>query len=58
MKKKFDDLKLSDIISRVTRVEVIDELGRSYVNWDSKNKTDIQFQDDWKTLKIFISKEK
>lgn len=40
-----------------TRVEVIDEKGRSYINWDYKNKVQISMQDDDKTLKIFISKK-
>lgn len=41
----------------VTRVEVIDEKGRSYVN-KTKNKVSISFQDDRRTLKIFIKNEK
>lgn len=44
--------------SNVTRVEVIDELGRSYVNWNEFNKIELQLQDDGKTLKIFIYKRK
>jgi hypothetical protein len=43
-------------LDRVTRVEVIDENGRSYVNWDKDNKIEIQFQDGGKTMKIFIGK--
>lgn len=42
--------------SKVTRVEVIDEKGRSYVNWDKNNLVRIDLQDDQRTLKIFISK--
>lgn len=41
--------------SNVTRVEVIDSDGRSYVNWDKDNKVRLDFQDDGRTLKIFIS---
>jgi hypothetical protein len=44
--------------SKVTRVEVIDEKGRSYVNWDKDNLVRIDLQDDQRTLKIFISKKK
>jgi hypothetical protein len=39
----------------VTRVEVIDQDGRSYVNWDDNNKVELSFQDDGRTLKVFIS---
>ena len=42
-------------LSKVNRVEVIDENGRSYVNWKPTNKTSISMQDDGKTLKVFIS---
>jgi len=41
----------------VNRVEVIDENGRSYVNWNSTNQVELQLQDDGKTLKIFIRKK-
>jgi hypothetical protein len=40
----------------VTRVEVIDHAGRSYVNWDERNIVEISYQDDGRTLKIFISR--
>ena len=38
---------------KVTRVEVIDDTGRAYTNW---NVSDLQFslQDDARTLKVFI----
>lgn len=39
----------------INRVEVIDENGRSYVNWNRTNKTELSLQDDGKTLKVFIS---
>ena len=41
--------------NRLTRVEVIDEKGRSYVNWDKNNKIELSYQDDDRTLKIFIN---
>lgn len=41
--------------SMVNRIEVIDENGRSYVNWKSENDISLQIQDSGKTLKIFIS---
>lgn len=44
-------------LNEVTRVEVIDEDGRSYSNWDAFNKVSIDYQDFDKTIKIFISKE-
>jgi hypothetical protein len=40
---------------KVTRVEVIDQDGRSYVNWNDNNKVELSFQDDGRTLKVFIS---
>ena len=43
------------ILKNVKRVEVIDQNGRSYVNWKDENKTEISFQDEGKTLKVFIS---
>jgi hypothetical protein len=42
-------------LEKVNRVEVIDQKGRSYVNWKPKNKTKISLQDGGKTLKVFIS---
>lgn len=44
-------------LDKVTRVEVIDENGRSYVNWDKNNKIQVSFQDGGKTMKIFIGKK-
>lgn len=38
----------------INRVEVIDEKGRSYVNWEENNKTEIQVQDSGRTLKVFV----
>ena len=42
-------------LNAVNRVEVIDENGRSYVNWKLNNKTQLSFQDNLSTLKIFIN---
>jgi hypothetical protein len=42
-------------LEKVNRVEVIDQKGRSYVNWKPTNKTELSLQDDGKTLKVFIS---
>ena len=39
----------------ITRLEVIDENGRSYVNWEDDNDVSWQFQDGGKTLKIFVN---
>ena len=41
--------------NRLTRVEVIDEKGRSYVNWNKNNKIELSYQDSGRTLKIFIN---
>ena len=44
------------LTDKVTRVEVITHNeGRSYVNWDDNNKVELSFQDDGRTLKVFIS---
>jgi len=40
-----------------TRVEVIDENGRSYVSWDDRNEVKVSVQDDGRTLKIFIKRK-
>lgn len=37
-----------------TRVEVIDQKGRSYVNWKPSNKVRLSMQDEGRTVKIFI----
>lgn len=49
---------------KVTRVEVIDHTkdfeeggGRAYVNWKDTNKVELSFQDDERTLKVFISNQ-
>lgn len=42
-------------LEKVNRVEIIDQRGRSYVNWKPTNKTEISLQDDGRTLKVFIS---
>lgn len=47
---------METILEKVTRVEIIDEKGRSYVNWHDKNKVTTSIQDDGRTLKIFIKK--
>lgn len=48
---------LEKLVKKVTRVEVIDEKGRSYVNWNPDNNIELSFQDNNRTLKIFIKKE-
>ena len=42
-------------LENVTRVEVIDQKGRGYVNIKPTNKIELSFQDGCKTLKVFIS---
>jgi hypothetical protein len=51
----------NDNIKNVTRVEVIDWTkpaeeggGRVYVNWSDAIEVEIQLQDDYRTLKLFI----
>ena len=43
-------------MTKITRVEVIDENGRSYVNWEDDNDVSWQFQDGGRTLKVFVNK--
>jgi hypothetical protein len=43
--------------NNIKRVEVIDENGRAYTNWDEDNVVKLSTQDDGKTLKVFISKK-
>ena len=45
-------------MTRITRIEVIDENGRSYVNWEKENNVSWQLQDDGRTLKVFVNKVK
>lgn len=42
----------------VTRVEVIDHTGRSYVNWNILNRVTVSLQDDGRTLKVFVDRKK
>jgi hypothetical protein len=43
-------------MTRITRIEVIDENGRSYVNWEEENDVSWQLQDEGRTLKVFVDK--
>jgi hypothetical protein len=49
-------MNTSELYTNVTRVEVIDQNGRSYVNWDSTNKVRLSMQDNGRTLKVFIDR--
>ena len=44
-------------LNNITRVEVIDELGRSYGKWNKDFHVKLSIQDDGKTLKIFLVKK-
>ena len=57
-KRLKESIKQMPTLKEVNRVEVIDENGRSYVNRNDKNVVEIDFQDDGKTIKIFISQKK
>lgn len=54
-----ENKRLNDIFAAneadITRVEVIEESGRAYVNWKPENKVKIMLQDNGRTLKIFVS---
>lgn len=43
--------------NKIKRVEVIDENGRSYVNWSENNFVSMSVQDEGRTLKVFITKK-
>lgn len=52
--KRIDDLcEMQYEQEDVTRVEVVDKNGRSYVNMNAKN-VRLSYQDNGKTLKVFI----
>ena len=60
MERERKALSIADVMamlptSMINRVEVIDEKGRSYVNWKPTNKTELQIQDNGRTLKVFVS---
>jgi len=44
-------------LNTVTRVEVIDEKGRSYIKWDNDFMVKLSLQDNNRTLKIFLIKK-
>lgn len=48
--------KINMVHNDVSRVEVIDDLGRSYVKY-FLGTVELQYQDDGRTLKIFITKK-
>ncbi len=58
IRKGLDGVEATKLINThlndVTRIEVIDANGRSYVNWKNTNKVKISLQDNKQTLKIFI----
>lgn len=41
-------------LKEVTRVEIIDDTGRAYYNWNKANKVEMSLQDNGRTLKIFV----
>ena len=45
------------LLSGANRVEIIDEHGRSYINWKPANQTFLILQDEGRTLKIFIKQQ-
>ena len=51
-------LDLDKTTKNVTRVEIIDQKGRSYVNWNKNNSVKILIQDNGKTMKIVITNKK
>ncbi len=43
-------------MTRITRVEIITDTGRDYVNWEDDNDITVSYQDDGRTLKVFVNK--
>ena len=43
-------------MTKITRVEVITDTGRDYVNWKDDNDITVSYQDDGRTLKVFVNK--
>lgn len=60
MKNNFEDTPFTfengflTLPNTVTRFEVIDENGRAYIKRGIKEKIQISFQDDNRTVKIFL----
>ena len=54
----YNPLDLDKTTKNITRVEVIDKKGRSYVNWNKNNSVKILLQDNGKTIKVVISNKK
>ena len=50
--QNIDGSRTERLVTSPTRLEVIDKTGRVYVNNDCN--FDLEYQDDFKTLKIFI----
>ena len=44
-------------VPNITRVEVIDDFGRNYVNKNDDLSVEVSIQDDGKTMKVFIARE-
>jgi hypothetical protein len=42
-------------MTRITRVEVITDTGRDYVCWEEDNDITVSYQDDGRTLKVFVN---
>lgn len=45
-------------MTRITRLEIITDTGRDYVNWEDDNDITVSYQDDGRTLKVFVDKVK
>ena len=42
-------------MTRITRVEIITDTGRDYVCWEEDNDITVSYQDDGRTLKVFVN---
>ena len=55
-KSSFPEKAVTVVLDQVTRFEVIDETGRAYVKYN--NSFELSYQDDGKTLKVFVYRKK
>ena len=42
-------------MTRITRIEIITDTGRDYVCWEEDNDITVSYQDDGRTLKVFVN---
>lgn len=58
IKKGYKTISAEEFLKepKITRVEVITDNGREYVNWHKDNNVEVLMQDDGRTMKIVIKR--